>query len=74
LLKGGQQHQFHKMRNLIDDPERVQSMAVKKNLVKSVVAVYKPCLKALADVIAAEQSSDLRQTDDIPPDMFPTNK
>ena len=74
LLKGGQRSQFTKMRHLIDDPERVQSMGVKKNLVKGVVNVYKKSLKRLADVVSAEQSGDFRPTDPIPADMFPSNE
>lgn len=71
LLKGGQRSQFTKMRHLVDDPERVQSMGVKKGLVKGVVGVYKKCLKRLADVVSAEQSLDFKQTDPIPAHMFP---
>jgi hypothetical protein len=71
LLKGGQAGQFSKMRRLIDSPERVQTMGVKKSLVKGVVPVYKACLKNLGDVVAAEEEGHTRPTGAIPSELFP---
>lgn len=66
LLKGGQSVQFSKMRQLIDSPERVKPMGIKKSLVQSVLPVYRDCLQTLSNVLAAEDSGDLRSTDEIP--------
>lgn len=70
LLKGGQTGQFAKVRQLIDFPERIQSMGVKKSLVKGILSVYKSCLKKLAEVVAAENDGELRPTDAIPTELF----
>lgn len=70
LLKGGQVDQFLRMRRLIEDPNRIKKMGFKKSLVIGVVGVYISCLKALADVVAAESRGDLKPTDPIPANYF----
>lgn len=70
LLKGGQVSQFSRMRKLIDDPDRVSSMGVKKSLVKGVVPVYKSCLKKLGEVVSAEENGNFKPTDPIPASFY----
>lgn len=71
LLKSGQVKQFSRVRQLIDSADQVQSMGVKKALVRDAVSVYKACLKKLADVVAAEEDGGLGPTDTIPAEFFP---
>lgn len=59
LLKGGQVSLFFRMRRLIQAAERVQPMPVKKNLVRDAVEVYRHCIKALRDVLDAEENGEL---------------
>lgn len=63
LLKGGQMSLFFRMRRLILAHERVESMPVKKNLVRDAVDLYyKHCVKALRDVLDAEGNGELGHT------------
>jgi ATP-dependent RNA helicase DDX51/DBP6 len=66
LLKGGQVRQFQRMRNLIDDPSRVKEMTIKKDLVRDAVTHYRACVKALGEVIQAEEEGNLSTTNAIP--------
>lgn len=66
LLKGGQVRQFQRMRNLIDDPSRVKEMTIKKDLVRDAVTHYRACVKALREVIQAEEEGNLSTTNAIP--------
>ena len=59
LLKGGQVSLFRRMRHLIQEPDRVQPFAVKKNLIRDAVGVYRPCVKALRDILDAEENGEL---------------
>ena len=59
VLKGGQVGEFVKMRRLIDDPNRVEEMKLKKDLVGGAIGVYQECVKSLRRVIDAEESGDL---------------
>lgn len=70
VLKGGQVRQFHRMRKLIDDPSRVKEIAIKKNLVRDAVAHYRACVKALREVIQAEEEGDLSTTEPVPSTFF----
>ena len=65
LLKGGQVRQFQRMRNLIDGPSRVKEMAIKKDLVQDAVIHYRACVKALREVIQAEEEGVLSTTETI---------
>jgi hypothetical protein len=66
-LKGGQIAKFRKMRQLIHGGE-VQSVGIKKDLVKGVVSTYKRCVHALKRVIEDEENEELRPSDllDVP--------
>jgi ATP-dependent RNA helicase DDX51/DBP6 len=66
VLKGGQVRQFQRMRKLIDDPSRIKEMTIKKDLVRDAVVHYRACVKALREVIQAEEAGDLSTTDAIP--------
>jgi superfamily II DNA/RNA helicase len=63
LLKGGQVSLFFRMRRLIQLSERVQAMPVKKNLVRDAVDVYRQSIKALRDVLDAEENGELGNTE-----------
>ena len=59
LLKGGQVGQFAKMRRLIESPDRVGSIGVKKGLVKGAIPVYRSCVSNLRKVLEAEQDGEI---------------
>ncbi|GKY96065.1 hypothetical protein MPSEU_000566700 [Mayamaea pseudoterrestris] len=59
LLKGGQVTQFHKMRRLIQSPESVHQVGIKKQLVCNVVPHYRKCVHALKRVLEAESDGEL---------------
>jgi ATP-dependent RNA helicase DDX51/DBP6 len=59
ILKVGQKSQFTKMRNLITNPEQVEMMGVKKDLVQGLISVYQKCVKALRNVMEAEKNEEL---------------
>lgn len=62
VLKGGQVSKFHKMRSLIDGG-LVKEARVKKDLIKGTLPVYKTCLRALKQVIGAEEKDELLPSD-----------
>ena len=62
VLKGGQVSKFHKMRSLIDGG-LVKEARVKKDLIKGTLPVYKACLRALKQVIEAEEKDELLPSD-----------
>jgi len=62
VLKGGQVSKFHKMRSLIDGG-LVKEARVKKDLIKGTLPVYKTCLRALKQVIEAEEKDELLPSD-----------
>lgn len=66
LLKSGQRNQFNKMRQLIEDPKRVATMNVKKDLVRNAFGQYKNCVAKLRDVIEAEKSGELNPVEALP--------
>jgi ATP-dependent RNA helicase DDX51/DBP6 len=66
VLKGGQVRQFQRMRKLIDDPIRVKEMTIKKDLVRDAVDHYRACVKALREVIQAEEEGHLSTTEPVP--------
>ena len=59
LLKGGQVGQFAKMRRLIESPDRVGSIGVKKVLVQGAIPVYRSCVSTLRKVLEAEQDGEI---------------
>jgi superfamily II DNA/RNA helicase len=65
LLKGGQVGLFHRMRNLIQDSERVETMPVKKNLLSNALQAYKLCIEALREVLDAEANGEIGHRENI---------
>jgi ATP-dependent RNA helicase DDX51/DBP6 len=64
LLKGrGQAGQFTKVRRLIDHPNRVQSIGVKKSLIRDAVPVYRSCMVNLKKLLQAEEEGTLKTID-----------
>jgi ATP-dependent RNA helicase DDX51/DBP6 len=64
LLKGkGQLGQFHRLRQLISNPERVKKSPVKTSLVRKALPLYKDCVTRLKDVLAAEERGELKSND-----------
>jgi ATP-dependent RNA helicase DDX51/DBP6 len=66
LLKEGQIHQFKKMRQLIEDPNRVSTRSVDKELVRDAFAQYKNCITRLRDVLEAEKDGELSPVEPLP--------
>lgn len=64
VKKGGQQSQFSKMRALIENPDRVQPMGVRQDLVENAIPMYKSCIGTLRRIIQAERDGDFSPTDD----------
>jgi ATP-dependent RNA helicase DDX51/DBP6 len=74
LLKGGQVGQFAKMRKLIEDPNRVQSMTVKKSMVRDAIPLYRSCVASLKRVIEAEENGELGTTNNLLGEWIPTQE
>lgn len=70
ILKGGQITKFLKMRNLIGNPDRVETMGIKKDLVKTAIPVYQNCIKALENVMNAEANDDLPMNENLGPEWL----
>jgi superfamily II DNA/RNA helicase len=70
LLKGGQVSHFRRMRSIIEQPERVTDIGIKKGLVRNAAAHYRSCVKALNGILLAEEGA-LRKTDPIPQEYYP---
>lgn len=66
LLKGGQVGQFRKMRNLVEEPSRIKSMRVHKELVRDAFSHYRDCVHRLKAIIEAEEAGDLDKTGPLP--------
>ena len=64
VLKGGQIAKFRKMRQLIHGGD-VETVGIKKDLVRSVIPIYKKCVHALKKVIEDEQNEDLGRSDNL---------
>jgi ATP-dependent RNA helicase DDX51/DBP6 len=64
VLKGGQVAKFRKMRSLIDGG-LVTETGVKKDLIKGILPTYKSCVKALKQVIEAEEADEVLPSDTI---------
>ena len=62
VLKGGQVNKFRKMRSLIDGGQ-VKEGRVNKTLIKGTLPVYKACVKALKQVLEAEENDELLPSD-----------
>jgi ATP-dependent RNA helicase DDX51/DBP6 len=63
LLKGGQVGQFHRMRQLVQQPDRVERRGIQKGLLQSAMTQYGRCIRALRDVIEAEEDGALNRAD-----------
>mmetsp|Transcript_24157 Transcript_24157/g.36049 ORF Transcript_24157/g.36049 Transcript_24157/m.36049 type:complete len:459 (-) Transcript_24157:135-1511(-) len=59
VLKDGQVTKFFKMRELIDRPDRVNKMGVRKDLVQNIVPIYQSCMRSLRRVMQAENDGEL---------------
>jgi ATP-dependent RNA helicase DDX51/DBP6 len=59
LLKGGQVGLFHRMRSLVQASDRVQTIALKKNLVANASPTYRLCIQALREVLDAEANGEI---------------
>ena len=70
VLKGGQVSYFHRMRELIEGPENVTTMPVKKELAKGVFPLFKNCLLNLRNVIESEARGTLNPVDPVPETFF----
>lgn len=70
VLKGGQVGYFHRMRKLIEGPENVKTMPVKKELAKGVFPLFKKCLQDLREVIVSETNGTLNPVDPVPETFF----
>jgi ATP-dependent RNA helicase DDX51/DBP6 len=70
VLKGGQISYFRRMRELIEGPDRVNAMPVKKELAKGVLPHFKKCVRVLRDVIESETNGTLNAFDPIPSTFF----
>ncbi|KAL3781587.1 hypothetical protein HJC23_007107 [Cyclotella cryptica] len=79
VLKGGQVAKFRKMRQLINGGA-VQSVGIKKDLVKNVVSTYKKCIQALKTILQDEECEKLRPWDSLdvsaylPPNAFANHR
>lgn len=60
ILKERQLGKFLRLRRLIDDPDRVKPMGVRKDLVRDVMPVYPECVRALRRVMDAEKDGKLK--------------
>jgi superfamily II DNA/RNA helicase len=65
LMKGGQSSLFYRMRNLIQESQRVQTMNVNKNIISNVMDVYRLCIKALREVLEAETNGEIGHRESI---------
>jgi ATP-dependent RNA helicase DDX51/DBP6 len=70
LLKGGQANQFQRIRQLIEDPKRVQVRSVKKELVLDAFTQYKFCVSKLRGIIEREKNGDLNPIAPLPKDVI----
>lgn len=70
LLKGGQIHQFRKMRQLIEDPKQVSKLEIKKDLIRDAFAQYKTCVEKLRQVIEDEKVGTLNPVEQLPHTYF----
>jgi ATP-dependent RNA helicase DDX51/DBP6 len=64
VLKGGQIAKFRRMRKLIHGGS-VETTGIKKDLVKSVVPMYKKCIIALKRIMEDEQNEELGPSDSL---------
>lgn len=65
LVKGGQNSLFYRMRNLIQESQRVQTMLVNKNVISNALHVYRLCIKALREVLGAEANGEIGHRESI---------
>jgi ATP-dependent RNA helicase DDX51/DBP6 len=74
VMKTGQVGMFTKMRQLIVQPDRVEKIGVKKNLVNdaTTMKVYKQCVRILKKVLEAEERDDLNPSSPLTEDWMKT--
>jgi ATP-dependent RNA helicase DDX51/DBP6 len=72
VLKGGQVGQFLKMRQLIDNPKRIQQMGVQKHLVSGAIPMYQACVQALRQVMDAENDGEIDNVSSLPSEWIPS--
>eukprot|EP00978_Attheya_sp_CCMP212_P017740 scaffold47753_cov58-Attheya_sp.AAC.8 len=72
VLKGGQVGQFLKMRQLIDNPKRIQPMGVQKHLVSGAIPMYQACVQALRQVMDAENDGEIDNVSTLPSEWIPS--
>jgi ATP-dependent RNA helicase DDX51/DBP6 len=65
LLKGGQSSLFYRMRNLIQEPHRVQTMQLKKSVISNASDVYRLCMKSLRDLLNAEANGEIASLESV---------
>ena len=65
LMKGGQNSLFYRMRNLIQESQRVQTMNVNKNIMSNAIDVYRLCIKALREVLDGEANGEIGHRESI---------
>ena len=70
LLKGGQVQQFRSMRAIVEDPGRLQSLSVKKELVRGAFPRYKLCVGRLKEVLEAEEDGEIDKSVALPSAFF----
>jgi ATP-dependent RNA helicase DDX51/DBP6 len=69
VLKGGQVAKFRKMRQLIVGGE-VETVGIKKDLIKSVVPTYKKCVHALKRVLEEESNEEIGTSDKLDVSLY----
>lgn len=74
LLKRGQVGAFLKMRKLIENPDNVKEVKVRKDLVQKYIPTYKVCLKALMAVMQAEAEDNLSPISTLGHEWLPQRK
>jgi ATP-dependent RNA helicase DDX51/DBP6 len=67
LLKSGQIPLFRKMRQLIEDPNQVTSLAIKKDLIRGSFSHYKTCVAKLRLLIDSEKNGTVNPVEPLPP-------
>jgi ATP-dependent RNA helicase DDX51/DBP6 len=65
LLKGGQSSLFYRMRNLIQEPHRVQTMQLKKSVISNASDVYRLSMKSLRDLLSAEANGEITSLESV---------
>lgn len=70
IMKSGQVSKFLKMRKLIGNPDSIQTIGIKKDLVKSVIPMYQKCIKAIQNVMNAESNNEIETDERLGPEWL----